>query len=277
MAHEAAPAPAIRIERTMPKHARRMARILNGTMEPVFAALPESVLDNLRRPASENALLWNLIYPLARPSLSLAQLLGLQPLWGSPVLEPQEDALSPFFWGHALTGERLPDLDRALAEVDGKGHATQVDLFLAGARNLVLVEAKHLGSFGRCGRFARGRCPEISPGPGGGTAPCRYWEVEPSRFSAVLDFGDRPMPEGAAPPCATHYQLARTLLLGRWLAQHQASTLHVWAIIPRTRWPALQMTWLEFVGRIRDEALWRRCRVLAWEDVRSLAEAQHPD
>ncbi|HLC34271.1 MAG TPA: hypothetical protein VJJ70_04650 [Anaerolineales bacterium] len=260
----------------MPKRARHIARIFNGTMEPVFGVLPETVLDNLRRPASENALLWNLIYPLARPSLSLARLLGLPPMWGTPALEREEDALQPFFWGHALSGERLPDLDRALAAVDGKGHPTQVDLFLAGAHNLVLVEAKHLSGFGRCGRFARGRCPEIHPDPSEGAATCRYWEIEPSRFSAFLDFGDRPTPEGAAPPCATHYQLARTLLLGRWLAQHHASTLHVWAIVPRGRWPALQKTWLDFVGRIRDEALWRRCRVLAWEDVCTLAGPASP-
>jgi hypothetical protein len=246
-------------------------------MEPVFGVLPETVLDNLRRPASENALLWNLTYPLARPSLSLAQLLGLQPLWGTPALEQEDDALHPFFWGHALTSERLPDLDRALAAVDGKGHPTQVDLFLAGAHNLVLVEAKHLSGFGRCGRFTRGRCLEINPDQSRGAAPCRYWEIEPSRFSALLDFGDRPMPGGAAPPCATHYQLARTLLLGRWLAQQHASTLHVWAIVPRSRWPALQKTWLDFVGRIHDESLWRRCRVLAWEDVRAQAGPESPD
>jgi len=261
----------------MPKRARPMARILNGTMEPVFGVLPETVLDNLRRPASENALLWNLIYPLARPSLSLAQLLGVRPLWGTLAIDREDDALHPYFWGHALTGERLPALDRALAAVDGKGHPTQVDLILAGAHNLVLVEAKHLSGFGRCGRFARARCPEINPDQSGGAAPCRYWEIEPSRFSSLLDFGDRAVPGGAAPPCATHYQLARTLLLGGWLAQQKASTLHVWAIVPRSRWPALQKTWLDFVGRIRDETLWRRCRVLAWEDVRGLAEPESPD
>jgi len=81
-------------------------------MEPVFGVLPETVLDNLRRPASENALLWNLIYPLARPSLSLARLLGLPPMWGTPALEREEDALQPFFWGHALSGERLPESSR---------------------------------------------------------------------------------------------------------------------------------------------------------------------
>jgi hypothetical protein len=72
-------------------------------------------------------------------------------------------------------------------------------------------------------------------------------------------------------------ELARTLLLGGWLAQQKANTLHVWAIVPRSRWPALQKTWLDFVRRIRDETLWRRCRVLAWEDVRALAEPESPD
>jgi hypothetical protein len=256
----------------MAKRARPKARILNGTMEPVFGVLPETVLDNLRRPASENALLWNLVYPLARPSLSLAQLLGLTPLWGTAALEWEDDALHPFFWGYALEGERLAGLDEALDEVDGKGHPTQVDLFLVGRDNLVLVEAKHLSGFGRCGRFERGRCPEIAPDQTPNAGPCRYWEKDHSRFTTLLDFGDRPLPGGSTPPCAVHYQLGRTLLIGRRLARKRASALHMWAIVPRSRWPALQKVWLDFVGRVREEDLWRRCRVLAWEDVRALAQ-----
>jgi hypothetical protein len=250
---------------------RPRARIIHGAMEPIFDALPETVLDNLRRPASENALLWNLVYPLARPGLSLSELTRVPPLWGTAVQEADDDELRPYFWGYALSGERLPHLDEAASIVDGKGISTEVDLFLVGARNLILVEAKHLAGFGRCGRFARGRCPEIHTEHIVRTGPCRYWKGGPGCFAALLDFGERPLPGGDRPPCGTHYQLARTLTLGYWLAQRAGRRLHLWAILPRHRWRTIQPSWLDFVGRIRDEDLWRDCRALAWEDVRDLA------
>ncbi len=251
--------------------ARPRKRITAGASEPIFDRLPESVLDNLRRPASENALLWNLVYPLARPALSLRSLLGLPPLWGSAAREVEEDLLRPYFWGYSLEGNRLPSLDEATVEVDGKGIGTQVDLFLVGSHNLILVEAKHLAGFGRCARYARGRCPEIHKEEMETSGACRYWELGAAEFSARLDFGSRPEPGGEVPPCATHYQLARILTLGGWLAQRSGLRLHVWVILPRSRWRHAERDWLDFVGRVRDESLWRDCRVLAWEDVRDLA------
>jgi hypothetical protein len=253
---------------------RPRKRVLTGSAEPIFDRLPESVLDNLRRPASENALLWNLVYPLARPALSLRSLLGLPPLWGTAAREMEEDLLRPYFWGYSLVGERLPHLDDARAEVDGRGSGTQVDLFLVGSRNLILVEAKHLAGFGRCARYARGRCPEIHTAELAAGDSCRYWASGAGEFSARLDFGPRPEPGGEMPPCATHYQLARTLTLGGWLAQRNGLRLHVWVILPRSRWRPAERVWVDFVGRVRDESLWRDCRVLAWEDVRELA-ARH--
>ncbi len=244
---------------------------MEGASEPIFDQLPESVLDNLRRPASENALLWNLIYPLARPAINLRNLLSLPPLWGTAAREANEDLLRPYFWGYSLEGDRLPYLDEAAVAVDGKGNGTQVDLFLAGSQNLVLVEAKHLASFGRCGRYARGRCPEIHREQLLAGGVCRYWESGAGEFSAGLDFGSRPEPGGEMPPCATHYQLARTLTLGVWLAQRSNLRLHLWVILPRGRWRHAQAIWVDFVARVREESLWRDCRVLAWEDVRDLA------
>jgi hypothetical protein len=244
---------------------------LQGASELIFDRLPESVLDNLRRPASENALLWNLIYPLARPALSLGRLLSLPPVWGTAAREANEDELRPYFWGYSLEGERLPHLDEASAAVDGKGNGTQVDLFLAGSHNLILVEAKHLAGFGRCTRYARGRCPEIHRDELAAGDTCRYWESGAGEFSAGLDFGARPQPDSPMPPCAAHYQLARTLTLGAWLAQRSSLRLHLWVILPRSRWRSTERIWIDFVGRVRDESIWRDCRVLAGEDVRDLA------
>ncbi len=250
---------------------RPRKRIMVGASEPIFDRLPESVLDNLRRPASENALLWNLVYPLARPGLRLSTLLGLPPLWGTAVREMDEDWLRPYFWGHSLEGDRLPFLDEAALDVDGKRNGTQVDLFLVGSRNLVLVEAKHLAGFGRCGRFARGRCPEIHRDEMAADRTCRYWEIGAGQFSTWLDFGPRPQPESETPPCAPHYQLGRTLTLGAALAKRSGLRLHLWVILPRSRWHGAERTWTDFAGRVRDESIWRDCRVLAWEDVRDLA------
>ena len=257
-------------------------RILAGADEPIFDVLSERVLDNLRRPRSENALVWNLVYPLARPTLSFSQLMGLKPLWGTPGLAVPEDDLQPYFWGYGIAGNRLEPLVEVLGEVDGPGPQTEVDLFFVGRENLVLAEAKHMGSLGRCSRFARGRCPEAqTPSPGG--KACRYWEVPPpppgsagrgrARFDELLDFGPRPAPGETVPPCSLHYQMARTLLVGDRLADRLGLRLHVWLTTPRRRWNVLQGPWLDFVDRVKDEGLWRRLRVLAWEDVRALSGA----
>jgi hypothetical protein len=244
-------------------------RILAGADEPIFDVLSERVLDNLRRPASENALVWNLIYPLASPDLSLSLLLGLRPLWGTLALGVPDDALVPYFWGTSIAGKRLEGLGEALTDVDGPRHATEVDLFLVGRENLVLAEAKHLSRLGRCRRYAQGRCPEVHSGVS--TAPCRYWESGEGRFDRLLDFGPRPSPEAGGPVCDRHYQLARTLLLGEALTRRLGRTLSLWLITPRRRWVALQPSWEDFAERVRDEALWRRLRVLAWEDLAALA------
>jgi len=246
--------------------------ILAGHDEAVFRVLPQTVIDNLQRPASENALVWNLLYSQARPTLSLRSLLGLRPLWGTALPNESDEDLVPYFWGYSISGERLPRLDEALAAVDGPGQQTEVDLFLVGRRSLVLVEAKHMAGPGRCGRYGRGVCPEVHPEGAVLEAACRYWVEGESFFSANIDFGPRPTPESEPPPCAAHYQMGRTLLLGRALGQRLGLMPQVWLIVPRQRWARLERAWLDFAGRLRDPADWRRLRVLAWEDVR----ASHP-
>lgn len=249
--------------------ARRLpGRVLHGEDEPIFGVLPESVLDNLRRPNSENALVWNLLYPAARPALSLAALHALPRLWGSAVEPADEDRLTPYFWGHAVRSERLDGLDEALAAVDGPGPRTQVDVFLSGARNLVALEAKHRGAPGRCGRYGRGRCPEVHD-PERQEA-CRYWQLPQARFAALLDFGPRPAPDAPPPGCNTHYQLARTLLVVCALAARTGRRAHLWVALPERRWRAFEREWLDFAERVRDEALWRGLRVLSWESLRGL-------
>jgi hypothetical protein len=244
-------------------------RILLGTDEPIFSVLPESVLANLRQPASENALLWNLVYPLAQPSISLTDLLRLHPLWGTSILhETSQDVLTPYFWGFSISGERLPLLDEALMEIDGPGPQTEVDLFLAGSRNLILIEAKHLSNLGRCSRYTRHRCPEIHLRSDEHPVVCSYWEGTASNFSLHLDFEPRPTSGETSPPCYRHYQLARTLLLGQILGSRLGLSFHLWLIIPKGRWKGLKRAWLDFTDRVRDHDLWRRMRVLAWEDVR---------
>lgn len=251
--------------------ARRLPRrVLHGEDEPIFQALPETVLDNLRRPRSENALVWNLLYPAARPALRLAALLARPRLWGPAVDTVEDDRLTPYFWGHAVGGERLEGLDEVLSAVDGPGPRTEVDVWLAGERHLVALEAKHLGAPGRCGRFGRGSCPEVHT-PEANEA-CRYWQLPQARFAARLDFGERPAPEGPTPPCHTHYQLARTLLVVCALAARTGRQAHLWVALPERRWRAFEREWLDFAERVRDEALWRRLRVLSWESLGGLAK-----
>lgn len=253
---------------------RRLPRsILSGEAEGVFGALPHTVLANLRRGNSENALVWNLIYPLAQTRISFARLVNVAPLWGTASDNEADDSLEPFYWGFNLQGERLTGLRQALQEVDGPGNPTEVDLYLLGQRVLVLVEAKHLSRFGHCHRYASGRCPEIHVEAVPDAAPCRYWLEGPSEFSAHLNFGIRPNPEAIGPACDRHYQLGRTLLVGQRLAQSLGRELHLWIILPRKRWRGLEREWLEFADRVADAGLWRRLRVLAWEDVAGLAQA----
>jgi len=244
-------------------------RILEGIEEPIFDALPQRVLDNLRHPASENALVWNLLYPLARPQIAMATLLALRPLWGTPSLEAEDDLLQPYFWGYDISGHQLQGLEEVLERIDGPGPRTEVDIFLAGKRNLVLVEAKNRGALGRCSRYQKGRCPEVQQDLAGREA-CRYWDTPGALFSDMLEIGPRPIHAGSTPACSTHYQLARTLLVGRELSTADERLLHMWMIMPRRRWASLRRTWQDFCDRLRDDALWRRLRVLAWEDVQGL-------
>ncbi len=248
----------------------RAGRLLAGAGERIFNVLPERVLANLRRQGSENALVWNMVYPRAQPALSLREWLALPPLWGTARLETPEDALVPYFWGYSVDGRRLEGLDDCLERLDGPGIQTEVDIFLLGASTLVLVEAKHLTTAGRCKRYANHRCPEMHPEEVDTGEACRYWSVPGARFSAFLDFGPRPAPGGRPPPCARHYQLARTLALGSLLGERLGRVLHLWLIIPRRRWRDLETTWLDFAERVRDPQQWRRLRVLGWEDVEIL-------
>ncbi|MGD2254092.1 MAG: hypothetical protein PVF70_14375 [Anaerolineales bacterium] len=252
------------------KHDHLPRRLLVGQEERIFDVLPQSVLANLYHAASENALLWNLIYPLAQPTLSLAALLSLRPLWGTAALQADEDDLRPYYWGYSVDGERLPGLDQALDSVDGPGPRTEVDLFLVGETNLVLVEAKHMSGPGRCSRYGSGRCPEVHVEEVGAQESCRYWELPSSRFDRLLELGERPQPDDTAPPCNRHYQLARTLTLGATLAAEHGLDLHLWMITPRSRWASLQKSWLDFAERVREDSVWRRMRVLSWETIAGL-------
>lgn len=247
-----------------------MDRILFGQGEAIFAALPERVLANLRAPASENALVWNLLYPLAAPTLSLGRLMAIRPLAGSVSSPAEDEALEPYFWGFAISGQRLPQLDEALEAVDGPGQQTEVDVILAGQRRLVLIEAKNLGGLGRCARYASGRCPEVHGPSPAIEQGCRYWGCGEAAFNAQLDFGERPSAESDPPPCFRHYQLARTFMLGTALGARLGLEPHLWLLVPRSRWRRLRPAWDDFAERVRQEARWRTLRVLAWEDVRAL-------
>lgn len=245
---------------TVPK----LEGVLAGSDEPVFRVLPQRVLEDMKRTNSESALVWNLIYPRAQPTLGMAQLLSLPPLWGSK-LEAVADNLVPFYWGYNQTGDRLPGLDQVLNSIDGPGPQTEVDLFLLGDRELVLIEAKHMAGLGRCARYGSDRCPEVHPNTSEET--CRYWETEGSLFSSSIDFGPRPDSEKSSPPCNRHYQLGRTVLVGNALARRQNRRLNLWLVIPRKRWGAIARDWIDFTDRLKDNQLWQRLRVLAWEDI----------
>jgi len=240
--------------------------------EPIFDVLPETVLVNFHTPRSENALVWNLLYLLAQPTISFRKLIKIRPLWGGVVHPEVDDALRPYFWGFDVRGKRLPGLDGVLERVDGEGPRTEVDLFLLGKANLIVIEAKHLSAPGRCSRYAAGRCPEIHSDPSASETTCRYWELPQAAFSAELDLGERPRSGQDAPSCERHYQLARTLLVGRELSRRLDRELSIWMMIPRKHWRSLEKTWLDFTERVRDDVLWRRMRVVAWEDVDRLSE-----
>jgi hypothetical protein len=246
-------------------------RILSGADEPIFSILPAKVQANFINVSSENALLWNLIYPLAQPNIALDTLLDLRPLWGTHTRNGGEnDELTPYFWGYAIDGERLAELDQVLLAIDGAGPRTEVDLFLVGQKNLILVEAKNRSGLGRCSRYAQGRCPEIHARQDAEESGCQYWDVSNARFDSELHFGPRPE-EGQSPPaCYRHYQLARTLLVGKTLAARMGLLCHLWLILPQAKWPSIETTWLDFADRVRRDDLWRRMRVLRWEDIHKL-------
>jgi hypothetical protein len=241
--------------------------LLSGEQEGAFDCLPETVIANLRRPHSENARLWNSFHPRPGVPLNLTSLLAIRPLWGQPGGLADEEALEPFFWGYSAAGEALPGLDAALDETDGPTARTEVDLVLLGSSHLIVMEAKNLSTLGRCGRYQRRVCPEVHRSADHWMDCCRYWDVPEARFDRLLDFGARPGPGAFQPPCARHYQLARTLLLGEALARRRSLRLQMWALVPASRWSALEGPWLDFVDRVRDPDLWRRLRVVAWDDL----------
>jgi hypothetical protein len=253
-----------------PKH------ILVGLGERIFHVLPAGAIANMSMRGSESALLWNLIYPLARPTIALHDLMAIRPLWGT-ALSPDDyrDQLVPYFWGYGIDGDRLEGLDAVLGSVDGAGPRTEVDLLLRGAKHLVVVEAKNLAFPGRCSRFAAGRCPEVHRHETDDVRiGCRYWVEDGAQFDLVLDFGQKPVPGVEPPPCDRHYQLGRTLLVGTALASRLGLSLHMWMMVPMRSWPSVERNWLDFVGRVRDESVWRRLRVLPWKRIRALSHGR---
>ncbi len=247
-------------------------QVISGENERIFSVLPENVLTNFLKPTSENALLWNVIYLLAQPTVSLIDLLSSRPLWGNPNEENKtDDALTPYFWGYGVDGARLYGLDDVLLMIDGSGPRTEVDLFFLGERNLILVESKRKSGFGRCSRFTRRRCPEIHLSLGDDRSHCRYWEIEKSRFTNQLAMDLHPNPDSESLACNRHYQLARTLIIGRELADFLGREFHLWVFAPRSHWSRLEKDWLDFTERVQDDSLWRRLRVIAWEDIQEMA------
>jgi hypothetical protein len=244
------------------------SKILFGENETIFSELPNNVLANLRHPGSENALLWNIMYPLSQPFVSLGSLLSISPLWGTANIKLSEDALEPYFWGFGISGEKLPGLDGVLERIDGAGPKTEVDLILRGKTNLIFVEAKHLSGLGRCSRYLNHRCPEIHAADMWEKEVCRYWEPGEQEFRRLLNFGERPRTGDPPPPCNQHYQLARTIVLGDALAREYQMELSLWMLVSKMKWRSIERTWLDFTGRIREDDLWRRMRVIAWEDLK---------
>jgi hypothetical protein len=177
------------------------------------------------------------------------------------------DSLTPYFWGFSVTGERFPGLDEVLDQVDGPGPRTEVDLFFLGQKYLILVEAKHTSSFGRCMRYGSGRCPEVHRE---GQTVCQYWEAGPGYFADQLHIGSRPAEGVLNPPCNLHYQLARTYMIGRALAERLERTFLLWSFLPKKKWRSLEKTWLDFSDRVVEEHAWRHMRVIAWEQIETL-------
>ena len=224
----------------------------------------------MQLPDSESALLWNLIYQRAQPTLAAEELLSLPPLWGSRV-DPIFDDLLPYYWGFSQMGARMPRLDHVLDMVDGPGPKTEVDLFLLGESGACAYRGK---AHGRMWGGAVGTAQENVP----------RFTMNPRRL--VADIGhrrNRCFPtcsiSGSSPSemirhrCANrHYQLGRTALVGSELAKELNRRLHLWLILPRSRWRYLRRDWIDFSDRIGNDSLWRRLRVLAWEDVISLAK-----
>lgn len=246
-------------------------RVWAGSGENIFSVLPQTIRANFYSPRSENALLWNLIYPRAQPSLSLRALLAFTPLWGTADLRIEYDEiLFPYYWGYHLDGTRLAGLDEVLSTIDGSGPQTEVDLFLLGERTLISIESKHTSSFGRCSRFTAGRCPEIHESDQNTNESCRYWEPGPTQFSELLQLGPPPTSESDEVPCNLHYQLARTHLVGTTLARRLGRQHALWIFLPHKRWRALEPSWLDFVDRVSDDQAWRWMRAIAWEQIGAL-------
>ncbi len=252
------------------KQVRPLARrILHGEQEQIFEVLPQSVISNFTHSQSENALLWNRFYPLCSPYVSWKRLAGVRLVWGTANdgNTVEDDALTPYFWGFSIEGGRLRGLDQVLEAVDGPGPKTEIDLILVGERRLVVVEVKHMSSPGRCARYQTGRCPEIHSAGDRSDTPCQYWEPGPGLMADVLEMDARPTLDTASPPCNQHYQLARTLLVGSALAKQLDVELHMWLITTSRGWRSIERSWLDFAGRVRDDQLWRRMRVLTWENL----------
>ena len=247
-------------------------QVISGEGERIFSVLPESVLANFLSSTSENALLWNVIYQQAQPTISFRELLKIRPLWGNSGEEIiPDDALSPYYWGYDVDGQRLKYLDDVLLNIDGGGPKTEVDLFLLGKRNLILVESKRKSGFGRCSRFSKRRCPELHPDSDEGWKPCRYWSFDAARFDQHLVMEIDSLADGESPACNRHYQLARTLTIGLALADLLSREFHLWTFVPRKQWPKLERDWLDFSERVHEDPLWRTLRVIAWEDVQALS------
>lgn len=246
--------------------APRPSGVLSGQDEAIFRVLSEEVVRNMRM-GSESAAVWNAFYPFADGGIEAESWFRLPRLWGTETLEAEADVLTPYFWGFRMDGIPMPGLGDAVETIAGREDRLEVDLFLLGSQSLVGVEAKLGSDPGRCGRYETGKCPEVHVVG----APCRYWEDGASRFSNLLVIGERPRPEDELrPPCSTHYQLARTLVLTQSMADSRGIAAHVCLLVPRSRWSGLQATWLDFVERILDDGLWQRLRVIAWEDLEIL-------